>query len=106
MLPGHPHCHTLKPGCKGDVCLVDEKPDKELFGILIVGARGDRYCLGQRVLSCMMCAWLLLFCPSHSFRVLNGAGLVGRNPTMNTPRLHGGGRIASSSLFLLVVLLL
>ena len=28
------------------------KPDKKLSGIL--GARGDIYCLGQRVLSCMM----------------------------------------------------
>ena len=37
MLPDHPH--TLKPGCKGGVCLVGEKPDKELPGI--VGARGD-----------------------------------------------------------------
>ena len=39
MLPDHPHCHTLKSGYKEDVCLVDEKPDKELPGI--VGARGD-----------------------------------------------------------------
>ena len=37
VLPDHPH--TLKPGFKGDVCLVGEKPDKELPGI--VGARGD-----------------------------------------------------------------
>ena len=34
MLPDHPHCQTLKPGCKGDVCLVGEKPDKELPGIV------------------------------------------------------------------------
>ena len=33
------NCHTLKPGCKGGVCLVGEKPVKELPGI--VGARGD-----------------------------------------------------------------
>ena len=31
--------HTLKPGYKGGVCLISEKPDKELPGI--VGARGD-----------------------------------------------------------------
>ena len=42
----------------------------------------------------MMCAWLVLFCPSHSFRVLSGDGLVGGNPTMNTPRLRRGGGIA------------
>ena len=33
------HSNTLKPGCKGGVCLVGEKPDKELPGI--GGARGD-----------------------------------------------------------------
>ena len=33
------HLHTLKPGCKGGVCLVGEKHDKELPGR--VGARGD-----------------------------------------------------------------
>ena len=38
MLPDHPHCHTLKPGCKGGVCLVGEKPDKELPGIHSRGA--------------------------------------------------------------------
>ena len=32
MWPDHPY--TLKSGCKGDVCLVGEKPDKELPGIL------------------------------------------------------------------------
>ena len=37
MLPDHPR--TLKPGCKGGVCLVGEKLDKELPGK--VGARGD-----------------------------------------------------------------
>ena len=37
MLPDYPH--TLKSGCKGDVCLVGEKPDIELPGI--VGARRD-----------------------------------------------------------------
>ena len=36
MLPDHPL--ILKPGCKGGVCLVSKKPDKELPGI--VGARG------------------------------------------------------------------
>ena len=35
--------------------------------------------------------------PSHSSRVLSGDGLVGGNPTMNTPRLRRGGGIASSS---------
>ena len=38
-----------------------------------------------------------LFLPSHSSKVLSGDGLVGGNPTMNTPRLRRGGRIASSS---------
>ena len=37
MLPDHPH--TLKSGCNGGVCLVGDKPVKELPGI--VGARGD-----------------------------------------------------------------
>ena len=37
VLPDHPHCHTLKPGCKGGVCLFGEKPDEELPGV--VGAR-------------------------------------------------------------------
>ena len=32
----------------------------------------------------MICAWLISFCPSHSYRVLSGVGLIGRNPTMNT----------------------
>ena len=53
----------------------------------------------------MMCTSLILFCPSHSSRVLSGVGLFGRNPTMNTiitltltltltlntPRLRRGG---------------
>ena len=48
-----------------------------------------------------------LFCPSYSSIVLSGVGLVGGNPTMNTPRLRRKGRIASSlSFFLLVVVLL
>ena len=34
---------------------------------------------------------------THSSRVLSGDGLVGGNPTMNTPRLRRGGGIASSS---------
>ena len=42
-------------------------------------------------------AWLILLLPSHSSRVLSGDGLVGGNPTMNTPRLRRGGGIASSS---------
>ena len=45
---------------------------------------------------------LHLFLPSHSSKVLSGDGLVGGNPTMNTPRLRwGGGGVASSSLFIL-----
>ena len=56
----------------------------------------------------MMCAWLILFHPSHSSRVLSEiVGLVGGNPTMNTntnntntpTRLRRVGRIASSSSF-------
>ena len=34
---------------------------------------------------------LILFSPAHSSRVLSGNGLVGGNPTMNTPRLRRGG---------------
>ena len=84
MLPDHPH--ALKPGCKGGVCLVGEKPDKELPGI--VGGAW-RHCLGHRVLSCMMCVVNFVF--SHSSRVSSGDGLVGGNPMMNTPRLRRGG---------------
>ena len=36
----------------------------------------------------------------QAIRVLRGDGLVGGNPTMNTPRLLRGGGIASSSFFL------
>ena len=36
----------------------------------------------------------------QAIRVLSGDGLVGGNPTMNTPRLLRGGGIASSSFFL------
>ena len=43
---------------------------------------------------------VVLFCPSHSSRVLSGVGLVGGNPTMNTPRLRRGERIVSSSSFI------
>ena len=32
-----------------------------------------------------------LFLPSHGSKVLSGDGLVGGNPTMNTPRLRRGG---------------
>ena len=35
---------------------------------------------------------IYLFLPSHSSKVLRGDGLVGGNPTMNTPRLRRGGR--------------
>ena len=38
-------------------------------------------------------------CLSHRSRVLSGDGLVGGNPTINTPRLRRGGGIASSSFF-------
>ena len=48
----------------------------------------------------MMCVRLVLFCPSHSSRVLSGNGLFGGNPTMNTPRLRSGGGIAYSSSFI------
>ena len=66
-------------------CLVGEKrPDKELPGI--VGARGDT-ALDMGYYD----AWLIWFCASHSSRVLSGDGLVGGNPTMNTPRLRRGG---------------
>ena len=33
----------------------------------------------------------LYFLPSNSSKVLRGDGLVGGNPTMNTPRLRRGG---------------
>ena len=55
----------------------------------------------------MMCAWLILFYPSHSSRVLSGNSLVGGNPTMNTPlRLRRGGGIASSSSLDLLLLVM
>ena len=44
----------------------------------------------------MMCV-VNFFLPSHSSRVLSGNGLVGGNPTMNTPGLRRGGGVASSS---------
>ena len=44
------------------------------------------------------------FLPSHSSKVSSGDGLVGANPTMNTPRLRRGGGIASSSFVFLPVL--
>ena len=47
--------HTLKPGCKGGICLVGEKPDRELPGIHNNSRGAWRHCPGQRVLSCMMC---------------------------------------------------
>ena len=45
----------------------------------------------------MTCVVNFVFFPSHSSKVLSGDGLVGGNPTMNTPRLRRGGGIASSS---------
>ena len=53
----------------------------------------------------MIC--VVIFASSHSSRVLSGDGLVGENPTMNTntPRLRRGGRIASSLVLLVLVLL-
>ena len=55
----------------------------------------------------MVCAWLILFCPPHSSRVLSGVGLVGGNPTMNALRLRGGiGYLLLQVLFLLVVVVL
>ena len=47
-----------------------------------------------------MRAWLILFLPSHSSKVLSGDGLVGGNPTTNTPRLRRVGGVASSSFIL------
>ena len=34
---------------------------------------------------------IIIILPSHSSKVLRGDGLVGGNPTMNTPRLRRGG---------------
>ena len=34
---------------------------------------------------------IIIILPSHSSKVLRGDGLVGGNPTMNTPRLCRGG---------------
>ena len=46
------------------ICLVGEKPDKELPGI--VGARGDTvYQVGHRVLSCMTCVVNFVFALSQ-----------------------------------------
>ena len=41
-----------------------------------------------------------------AFRVLSGDGLVGGNPTMNSPRLRRGGGVATSSSLVLLVLIL
>ena len=45
----------------------------------------------------MTCMVNFVVSPSHSSKVLSGDGLVGGNPTMNTPRLRRGGGIAPSS---------
>ena len=45
----------------------------------------------------MTCVVNFVFLPSHSSKALSGDGLVGGNPTMNIPRLRGGGGITSSS---------
>ena len=50
-------------------------------------------------MTCVVIIILFYFLPSHSSKVLRGDGLVGGNPTMNTPRLRRGGGIASSSFF-------
>ena len=52
----------------------------------------------------MTCVVSLVFLPSHSSKVLSGDGVIGGNPTMNTPRLRRGGGIASSSFVFLPVL--
>ena len=41
-----------------------------------------------------------VFALSHNSKVLSGDGLVGGNPTMNTPRLRRVGGIAFSSFIL------
>ena len=48
---------------------------------------------------------LLILClPSHSSKVLSGDGLVGGNPTMNTPRLRRGGGDSFLFIYFLPVL--
>ena len=55
----------------------------------------------------MMCLVNFVFALSQLQGALSGDGLVGGNPTMNTPRLRRGGGIApSSNLFILSVLVL
>ena len=56
------HPRTLNTGCKGGICLVGEKPDKVLPGI--VGGAW-RYCPGHRILYCMMCVVNFVFALSH-----------------------------------------
>ena len=48
----------------------------------------------------MTCVVNFVFALSQLQEVLSGDGLVGVNPTMNTPRLRRGGGIASSSFIL------
>ena len=48
----------------------------------------------------MTCVVNFVFFLSHSSKALSGDGLVGGNPTMNTPRLRKGEGIASSSFIL------
>ena len=47
----------------------------------------------------MMCVVNFVFALSQLQGVESGDGLVGGNPTINTPRLRRGGGIASSSIF-------
>ena len=54
----------------------------------------------------MMCAWLILLCPSHSSRVLREVGLVGGNPTMNTTPGFVGGEDSFFFKFLFFVVVL
>ena len=42
-------------------------------------------------MTCVVIVIIIIFLPSHSSKVLRGDGLVGGNPTMNTPRLRRGG---------------
>ena len=42
-------------------------------------------------MTCVVIIIIIIILPSHSSKVLRGDGLVGGNPTMNTPRLRTGG---------------
>ena len=70
------------------ICLVGEKPDKELPGI--VGARGDTF---YRVLSCMTCVFFcFVFFALSQLQGVEGGWPGRREPDdEHSPASYGGG---------------